>query len=277
MSNTNNVCPHCGALLQDEARFCPHCMTSFVEKTALPVPKPPRKKRTLLLVLLGILVIGAVTVALLIFAKPTATVPVAKEEPVPSSTATSVSDHSPLCSFAQFYAAAPLVSEQMGISSLWDPDSLVDTRYSQKSNIRQYVATTTLEDTLFSVFFYNEGEEVYASVCDVTPEQYADAENLLKCVVQTVCNHYITDIDQVFSDEKRYPKTLLDEPFDSDITDLHDRTEAYTADLENGTKISTRYLLMQTSHEDVILVETKRETDGRVLYDLLVEIERSPA
>ena len=34
-----NICPHCGAKLRDNARFCPACMTSLVNKQVIPTPK----------------------------------------------------------------------------------------------------------------------------------------------------------------------------------------------------------------------------------------------
>ena len=39
----NGVCPVCGAAVQENARFCLHCMTSFDEKTK--ITPPARKKR----------------------------------------------------------------------------------------------------------------------------------------------------------------------------------------------------------------------------------------
>ena len=34
-----STCPHCGATLRDNARFCPACMTSLVNKQVIPTPK----------------------------------------------------------------------------------------------------------------------------------------------------------------------------------------------------------------------------------------------
>ena len=39
-----NVCPHCGAGLRDNARFCPACMTSLVNKQVIPTPKYTLKR-----------------------------------------------------------------------------------------------------------------------------------------------------------------------------------------------------------------------------------------
>lgn len=39
-----NVCPHCGASLRDNARFCPACMTSLNQKRVIPTPRYALKR-----------------------------------------------------------------------------------------------------------------------------------------------------------------------------------------------------------------------------------------
>lgn len=269
-----DVCPHCGAPLQPEAQFCPHCMTSLGQKTALPAPKPPKKAAlplAMVLVVIALLVGGVFALS-----------PRFKQSDRgdtssdTTATVTAAADHSPLCSIEQFREAAPLVSEKMGVEALWDLDSLIDTHYSAKTKIRQYAIDTHVDDALLSLFFYNEGEEIGAYFCDVTPENRDKAEGLLKCVVQSACNYYFTDIDNVFDDEKRYPKKELPDPFIVQYTDMLSRTDAYTAAMSAGTAISSRYITMQTEQENIAFIVTTRDTDGDVLYDMAVEIERMP-
>ena len=252
----NDVCPHCGAALQPEAQFCPHCMAILSPKTELPAPKPPKRKKLRLIAWIAAAAVLLCTGAGL-FVKQ------------------QMKRHTPLCSFAQFSATAKKASTQMVIDTLWDVNGFTDTHYNQKEDVRYYTTDTNLGDALFWLFFYHEGEEVYSYCCDITPDRLADAERLLKCVVQCVCNHYITDIDAVFDDETRYPKTTLDEPFEPSFTDLIDRTERYNAAIAAGTSISTRYIPMATENEEVIFAVVERKTGDTVLYDLSVEIRRA--
>ena len=42
MNNSkNNVCPKCGAVLQENASFCLHCMTPLIQKQDIQKPKTP--------------------------------------------------------------------------------------------------------------------------------------------------------------------------------------------------------------------------------------------
>lgn len=252
----NNTCPKCGAPLQPEAQFCPHCMTSLCAKTEIAPPKPKKKKTTVLLALIAV-------VAVLICAGTGLFVKQQSKR------------HAPLCSFAQFSAAAPIVSEKMGVDTLWDLDSLIDTHYSAKTKFRQYAVDTYVGDALLSLFFYNEGEEIGAYFCDVTAENRDKAESLLKCVVQSTCNYYFTDIDNVFDDERRYPKKDLPDPFIAQYTDMLNRTDAYTAAMTSDTAIASRYITMLTAQEKITFVVTTRDTNGEILYDLSVGITRS--
>lgn len=356
MNTANHTCPKCGAALQDEARFCPHCMTSFVEKTALSAARPPKKNRLWLFLLLGILVIGAVVCAAILLnrhndtapaagssttttttaekanvigsptAKTTASAPAVtatsnrssatatkrtgkttatttattattapaipaanttKKTAKPTTTAkktaakssavatAAATDPNVVCSYKNFYAAAPLVTEKMGIGGLWSPRSLMPIAYSKEDKIRWYVAGTTFPCS-FSLLFYNEGEEVYAAVCDVKPANFNDAEALLKCIVQSACDHYIPDIDAVFNNETLHPKTKLSQPFDSSFAALFKRTDRYNTEIQSGTVISTRRLGMtaSSSGNKVAYFITERNTNDTVVYDLYLGIGR---
>ena len=52
-----NKCPHCGAPVEQGARFCLHCMTSFEKKQEIKKEKPP-------LIFLGTGLSGSVFLAL---------------------------------------------------------------------------------------------------------------------------------------------------------------------------------------------------------------------
>lgn len=252
----NNKCPKCNAELQENARFCPHCMTMLDEKQNIEKPKakPSNKKRTAKIIsvtLVIALLITGITGAIVYNKK-----------------------HSPICSFEQFKTAVPIVSEKMGIDSLWDEEGFIDAHYFEKEKLIQYTTSTDLGEAYLSLFFYNKGEEVGAYFCDIEQKDFNNAENILKCIVQSVSNYYYTDIDDIFDNEKLYPKKSLEAPFDSYYTDLLGRTEEYNGVIANGGSISTKYLSMTGNDMLVAFYVTERNDGKNILYDLTVEIER---
>ncbi len=63
--NGMNTCPHCGEHLQEEAHFCPYCMTSLDEKTVITVQN--HKKRRLLIASAGLLLLVLVALTVLVW------------------------------------------------------------------------------------------------------------------------------------------------------------------------------------------------------------------
>ena len=251
-----NNCPKCGAPLQENARFCPHCMTQFGQKQTIEKPKVTanKKKKALYIIIAVLLVLSVSGSGFGIYYRKA---------------------HSPICSFQQFEAAVPVASEKMGINDLWEEKSFIDARYLKKQKALQYTTDVYLNGASLSVFFYNKGEQVIGYITDVKPDDYSKAESLLKCVVQSTCNYYFTDIDKVFDNENVYPKSQLKVPFDPDYTDLLSRTEQYNGDIKNGADISTKYILMENDGITVAYFVTERNTSGVILYDLYVNIMRS--
>jgi len=254
----NNVCPKCKAPLQENAQFCPHCMTVLVKKQKIQSPK--RKigfKKRIAVAVAAVLTVAALSVtgAVLFNNK--------SEEKT-----------SPICSVKQFKNAVAVAGEKNGTDKLFKADGFVDINTFPKENITQYTTDTYLDNAYLSVFFYNEGEEIYAYFCDVGQDDFDNAEKIMKCIVQSVCNNYFTDLDEVFDNEKLHPKSSLEEPFLSGFTDLLMRTEQYNNDIADGAKISSRCIKITDGKCYIYYTITEREMNGKTLYDLAVEIEK---
>ncbi len=249
-------CPNCSAPLQENALFCPHCMTQLGEKQILEAPKviKSKRKKVLSILLALIVVLSAFSCGTGLYYHK---------------------KHAPICTYEQFREAVPVISEKMKIDNLWEMDNFIDTHYFEEQKITQYSTDINIKNALLSVFFYNKGEQVLAYISDVNPNDFSKAETLLKCITQSVCNYYFTDIDKVFDDEKLYPKKTIEVPFDSFYTDLISRTEQYNSDIKNGTSITTKCITMSDdTNITIAYFVTERNTNGSILYDLSLNIFR---
>lgn len=252
----NNVCPKCGAVLQENASFCLHCMTPLIQKQDIQKPKVPlsSKRKLIYIIISTVLALAIITAS--VFGISTAV------------------KHSPICTFETFCEAVPLVSEKMGIDEIWDANGLTDIAESKKEDVIQYTTDINLNSAYLSIFFYNNGEEVYAYICDVQQEDVDGAKDILKCIVQSACNYYYTDIDDVFDNEKLYPKKELDSPFVDYFTDLLSRTEDYNNAIKNGEKISTKYISMTDDDKIIIFYVTERNGKNNTIYDLAITVQK---
>ncbi len=252
-----NICPKCGAPLQENAQFCPHCMTVLAEKKEVKKPeKPISNKRR------AVIIITAVLLALAVAAGGIFTAIYKKK-------------HSPVCPPEQFKAAVVKTSERADADGLWNADGFIDTHDYTEKNIVRYSTKTYLENAVISVFFYNGGEEVYAYFSDVEANNFESAELLFECVTQSVCNNYFTDLHEVFTNEAQYPKSDFPRPFYSEFTDLLGKTQQYNADLAAGAKLSTRYITATDGEFQINYFITERIKGDETLYDLALEIEKA--
>lgn len=228
-------------------------MTLLTEKEEIEKPKIKQKRNTLKIVISIILVVAIAT----------------------GCTIFGINQkHKPICKYNDFVIATQLVSSKMNIDELWDTNSFINTHYFENQDIIQYNAKTNLGNSNLSVFFFNDGEEIYSYFTDVTQENFNSAESILKCITQSACNYYFSDIDQVFDNEAVYPKALLKEPFDSFFTDLLKRTDIYNSDIKNGTQITTKYIPMTNNDLIVVFYIVERSNGDNTIYDLAIDIER---
>ena len=54
-------CPHCDAMLAENASFCPYCESVLIEKRPAEMPKPKRRRRITAALLLAAVLVAALT------------------------------------------------------------------------------------------------------------------------------------------------------------------------------------------------------------------------
>ncbi len=253
----NGVCPVCGAAVQENARFCLHCMTSFDRKTEIPVPRA--KKRTALwaipLACVLLLLLGAGVVLLL------------------KNGATS---GPALNDFDTFRPAVILTSERLGCDAFWDVDGFSDVEYDKKTDTERYTADLYLDGARLDLFFRDDGKVVTLILSDVPWERLDDAKQLCAAVHAAVSNHY-SDFLKIITDDGTYHRTDAGTPYVEYFTDMTGRTDAYAAALAEGTAFSTRYTLLddenKTDDDFTIFFETERVAAETKLYDLILRFD----
>lgn len=257
MNNSkNNVCPKCGAMLQENASFCLHCMTPLIQKQDIQKPKTPlSSKRKIIYIIVSIVSALAIISASVIGIS-------------------NAVKHSPICTFETFQEAVSVASEKMDIDEIWNAKGLIDIAEFESEDVIQYTTDVNLNGAYLSVFFYNEGEEIYAYLCDVQEEDVGSAKEILKCVAQSACNYYFIDIDEVFDNEKLYPRKELDSPFEDYFTDFLSRTEDYNNAIKNGDEISTEYIPMTDDNNVITFYVTERNSKSQTIYDLAVTVQK---
>ncbi len=256
--NDKNICPNCGAQLQEGARFCPHCMTSFEEKQHIGKPKAPitkRKKtmRAIICCLLAVAVIIGSSIGIVQYKK-----------------------HSPICTFSTFTQAIPLTSERMGIDDLWDVNDFKDLMNYENGDTVRYGTKTHIDGINLSLFFYNKGERISAYITDVKSDDIDNCKKMLMCIVQAVCNNYFSDLKDIFNDRTVYPFIESNSKFDTDFTDYLRLTDKYNKDIKNGAKFKSEYIdvYCKAIKINIQYAQTTRQYSNETLYDLSITIDK---
>ncbi len=253
-----SICPRCGAQLQEGARFCPHCMTSFEEKQHISKPKAPISKRknvmkALICCVLAVAVIIGGSIGIFQYKK-----------------------HSPICTFSTFTQAILLTSERMGIDDLWDTDGFKNLMLYENDNTVRYGTKTHINGINLSLFFYNKGERISAYITDVKSDDIDNCKKMLMCIVQAVCNDYFSDLQDIFNDRTVYPFIESNSKFDTDFTDFLQLTDKYNEDISNGAKFKSEYIDAYYKAKKIYIqyAQTARQYSNEILYDLSVTIEK---
>ncbi|MBR4744711.1 MAG: zinc ribbon domain-containing protein [Oscillospiraceae bacterium] len=283
----NAVCPVCGAALQENARFCLHCMTSFDEKTEIPatgLPKRAARKRAVLLAcaLLLLAALGA-GVFFLLSGKNAPSVPdgetAAGDESAPSTESGPSAEktdpgRAPLIDYETFLLAIPKTAERLGCADCFDPAGFFDATFNQKTNTVKYTTSVSLDGGRLDLFFRNGGDVITLILSDIPETRLPDARRIAAAVHAAVTNYY-SEILNVLSDPDTYPRGNYREPFIEFFTDMTGRTARYQAALEAGEAISTETVLIRDKEEDgfVAWFVTRRETADGTLYDLILRFD----
>ena len=231
-------------------------MTPLIQKQDIQKPKAPLSSKRKIIYIIVSIVLALAIISASVFGISTAV------------------EHSPICTFETFQEAVPIASKKMGIDEIWNAKGLIDIAEFESEDVTQYTTDVNLNGAYLSVFFYNEGEEIYAYLCDVQEEDVGSAKEILKCVAQSACNYYFIDIDEVFDNEKLYPRKELDSPFEDYFTDFLSRTEDYNNAIKNGDEISTEYIPMTDDNNVITFYVTERNSKSQTIYDLAVTVQK---
>ena len=247
-----NKCPHCGAPVEQGARFCLHCMTSFEKKQEIKKEKPPFPyKKAIIISVVCVLALVMCVGAFVLFYKP------------------------PITTFLEFQWAAEQANERLGGGELWEPAKLKDTINLEANGERvtKYQTKMYIDGVQAAFFLTDKKDEAYFAICDVRDETLADAKKLMVLAGDCIMNSY-SDMDEIINDDITYPFSGYDSPFEEQFTDSFYRTEQYKTDIQNGIDISTQVKYGYLNKKVIWLYcVTTRDYGDHVLYDLAINFE----
>lgn len=267
----NGVCPVCGAAVQENARFCLHCMTSFDEKTKIPPPAQKKRGGVRLVALLSVLVLLGAGILFVL-------VRTSSVDPSPKADTEQEKDaaRAPLTDFSTFRTAVILTSERLDCDAFWDADGFFDVEYNKETNTERCTTDLFLDGARLDLFFRNGGDVITLILSDVPAERLDDAKLLCSAAHAAVTNHY-SDIQRILTDDGTYHRFDAGEPYVAFFTDMTGRTERYAGDLAAGTRFSTRYTLIdnedKADDDFTVFFETERESAEATLYDLILRFD----
>ena len=250
------ACPVCGSPLQENARFCLHCMTSLEKKEPAPAAPVKRKKRWLVIGASAVLAVAAAVALLLFFRSPS---PVTYTD------------------YDTFYEAVQAASEKLELDALWSPEAFLDVQYDARTHTQKYTAPLELDGARLDFFMRDDGCVVTLILSDVPAARLDDAKKICAAVHGAVTN-YFSDILNVLTDDETYLRKTYGEPFVPFFADMTGRTERYEKALAEGAAISTRYIeiegLGRTSKDSfTVYFETGRDGPEGTLYDLILRFD----
>lgn len=278
----NGVCPVCGAQLQENARFCLHCMTSFTEKTEVPPPVIQKRggRTRVVLIAVSLLVLAGLAVGLYAAlsksdARPSGGDAGNESTAAPTENAVPTDPgRAPLIDFETFSLAIPQTAEKLDCADCFDPTGFLDVMKSRTEDLVKYTTEAKLDGGRLDLFFRNGGAVITLILSDVPENRLGDAKRIVAAVHAAVTNHY-SEILSVLTDENTYPRFRYNEPFVEFFTDLTGRTEAYSDAVKAGEAIETSGIVMETDGEDgfTVYFETRRAAAAGDLYDLVLRFD----
>ena len=246
-----NICPYCGAPLQENATFCLHCMKSLDEKTEIKKKKSAPKKLIVTTGIIAAVCIAAVCIIIAVMGSKAA----------------------PVCTPDEFIAAAQASAAKLECAKLWQPADLVQTHYNKKGNDSVYNAKCTLCDAGVSVIFRNGGEVVDVALCDIRESDLENAYTISESALSAAFGYYQVELADMLRDKNAYPRIDFEKPFEEYFTDALKRTERYNA-LAESDDISTEFFEAVTEDGETLLYcLTEHTENNETLYDLYFEIQ----
>ena len=183
-------CPHCGAELQENARFCLYCMEPLEEPTELPTAKTHKKRRLLWLLLPALVCVGIVLLILRPGTKPAATegAAVPSEAPPTSLPVTEIettppAPQEPITSANAFWSDA-LAESDADTAQLWSPASLY--LLEETETMQRYAVPLHVPAAEYSLYFLDGGASVLAAITGLTDETLSDGEALADATIHTI-------------------------------------------------------------------------------------------
>lgn len=183
-------CPHCGAELQENARFCLYCMEPLEEPTALPTAKSHQKRRLLWLLLPALACVAIVLLILRPGTKPTATEDTAAPSEAPPTflPATEIETappaaQEPITDANAFWSDALAESDAV-TAQLWSPASLY--LLEETATMQRYAVPLHVPAAGYSVYFLDGGTSVLAAITGLTDETLSDGEALADATIRTI-------------------------------------------------------------------------------------------
>ncbi|MBQ6420361.1 MAG: zinc ribbon domain-containing protein [Clostridia bacterium] len=248
----DGLCPVCGARLQDNARFCLHCMTSFEQKA--PVQAAAPKKRGKLLAAAGIAAAAALLTVLLVLLHS--------------------GGPEPFTDYETFYAAVLRASETLALSDLWSPEDFLDVQYDTKTKTQKYTAPVRLDGARLDFFLRDDGCVATLILTDVPENRLADAKKICAAVHGAVTNRY-SDIYEILTDTKTYRTNAYAEPYVAFFCEMTGRAEQYAKAVAGGAQYSTRFIRFAPKDEERLMIffETERKETSGTLYDLVLRFD----
>lgn len=189
-------CPHCGAELQENARFCLYCMQSLQEKTDVSAPAT-KKLGWRSRLLLSLLAVGVLVSVIYAIGKRAANVPEESSQLENTSTEASTSPTAaaetkkPITDSNQFYFDAINVTNSKACQGLWEPSGFY--LLERDGDMEEYRAPVYLQNAGLEICFIHGGAEILTAVTNLTQDTLNDGVKLADCIAAAI--YYSVDCE----------------------------------------------------------------------------------
>lgn len=255
-------CPKCGALLQENARFCFYCMESFTEKETVEISKNSKRNRWFLWCSLLTALICLVAVGVFTF--------------VHKNSKNNKSESVIISNFEDYKLRAVYLTGKEGLSSLWNPDGLLLTHMGKDregDTWEVYATDVYIDQANMQIYFCEGGIEVVSAVTGLTEQTRDDGLQLLECSVASVLNYTLDNFGDILSDPDLYPMSQVDG--NKTMLEMAGLPDSAGEKVDENSKVSVMQKTVKvdfTERENEYLVVQVRSRiyDGKQYYDYFV-------